>query len=65
MTSRLWRYVLGAAGIFSSVTASAQIDPVRREMFQLGYNQPFISEFPVSLLAENFWKLGTNFRASE
>jgi hypothetical protein len=40
--------VLVAAGLITPHAARAQIDPVKRELLQLGYNQPFEGRAPLS-----------------
>ena len=39
------------AGIFSPASIFAQIDPVKRELLQFGYNQPFQGQSPISAYA--------------
>lgn len=45
---RLPCFLFVAAEILCSLAASAQIDPVRREMVQLGYNQSLVGHAPLA-----------------
>jgi len=45
---RIFLYVQGGLLLLLSLTANAQIDPVKRDLFQFGYNQPTEGREPLS-----------------
>ncbi|EEF62920.1 hypothetical protein [Pedosphaera parvula] len=45
---RNWIAVLLLLGVFAPISSYAQIDPVKRELVQMGYNQPFEGKPPIS-----------------
>jgi hypothetical protein len=47
----LWVCILILAGFLGPASAFAQIDPYKRDLIQLGYNQPFEGSAPISAYA--------------
>jgi hypothetical protein len=52
--SRNWIRFLAVLGI-AALTAHGQIDPVKRQLFQFGYNQPLEGRAPLSIYAFYYW----------
>src|SRR5262245_20046760 len=48
MTRRVWTTLAGLGWLGATFTVSAQIDPVRRELIQLGYTQPLQGRGPLA-----------------
>jgi len=48
---RRWLFILPLPGMLGPLAAHAQIDPVKRELIQLGYNQPLEGHAPLSAYA--------------
>ena len=48
MTLPLFKFALGLAAATTLLSAQAQIDPFKREMIQVGYNQPLEGQGPIS-----------------
>jgi hypothetical protein len=46
--SERWFYFLLLPVLFRPFSVSAQIDPVKRELIQFGYNQPLVGQSPLS-----------------
>ena len=53
MTSAVWRVAkfAGWLGLLLSLTATAQIDPVKRDLIQFGYDQPLEGRSPLGAYA--------------
>src|SRR5947199_9748203 len=49
--SRRWLFLVLVAGCFSPCIACAQIDPVKRELLQVGYNAALEGHPPLSIYA--------------
>ena len=47
----MWRWLGMAAVVWATLPVSAQIDPVKRELLQLGYNQPLEGSAPIAAYA--------------
>lgn len=48
MTRRAWTWLAGTIVLGGALSVSAQIDPARRELIQLGYNQPLEGRGPLA-----------------